>query len=989
MISKMRIVLFCCLAAGMSWSVSGKNLLRNSSFELGLAEYSISAGTAYSAADFTPGRAERDASTRIHGKYSLHFPNSAGNTMQFSSHDIKLTPGKRYFFSCWMKAGTPAVVQVMLRSCTRDAKGYHWWNKVTEFQVSTEWKKYTFTIPPVPEANSVGNLVLNWNTGSLWLEAMQLADEPGEYAPAAETEFAFERRDPVRYPGENRFEVSAVNYSARRVERRIVPVLHDRFYRTGVELPAVVFALEPGECATRSFPVKLSRYGTFELRMDTGEVPLVFSVIGRLPVRNYSFRDGFSAGVNGHLFHIQATRFQPEDPDGLPRAPLFSACGMSLDEFFARTRQCGFGAIRLHDDGLFAWWRIERERGRYDWRATDNVIRRARRNGLDILPRLGSMEFAARDNDKIAGSWLRKAGEHTGVRTCGIFQRILPPPDCWEQFVYEFISRYKDEIQCCEIINEPNLFLTPEQYTEYLKRAYRAAKKANPSCTVVGFCATGDLNGDLGRFLEECGRLGAFQYADAVSFHPYNAQLDDAPVPAERQIREVAAIVHKYRPGIPLWNSELYFIQDWEGLAKPNAEQSEFPVGNLVRRYLIDLGAGLAQSIPVWAPRITGVDLRPEYQWPAYAASTFIPNEYAVATNAFARFLECGRGEGKWDLLRGLSLWRYEDRHGNSLLACWALKRGERFTLVLPEGVYAYDLFGNSVAGREILIDNNPVYLKGKEKRPDWNLLKVVPHRKFQVTGARYFRKDGAPVLAVEIGNNTRENQKLAMRIPGAPVQKLELKPQEIRTVLFPAPAERQEKLRVIVSDGERVQSFFVRPISGRICHSGETLAVGENGKIQVRTTPEFLEFQIQVRDDRRGGRVKDAPWSGDGVEIFLDMEPFRALDREAYTNACFRLFLVPKSSNGLPEALTGSPNLNLEGIVWSLQDAGADFAATIRIPWKNLGRKSPGTLAFDVAVDDSDGERRHSQQCWNGGPENWRNRFLFGLLISGTGGER
>ena len=85
--------------------------------------------------------------------------------------------------------------------------------------------------------------------------------------------------------------------------------------------------------------------------------------------------------------------------------------------------------------------------------------------------------------------------------------------------------------------------------------------------------------------------------------------------------------------------------------------------------------------------------------------------------------------------------------------------------------------------------------MKGKEKRPDWNLLKVVPHRKFQVAGARYSRKGGASVLAVEIENNTRENQRPAIRIPGAPAQRLELKPQEIRTVLFPAPAERQEKL--------------------------------------------------------------------------------------------------------------------------------------------------------------------------------------------------
>ena len=76
---------------------------------------------------------------------------------------------------------------------------------------------------------------------------------------------------------------------------------------------------------------------------------------------------------------------------------------MNMDEFFARTRLCGFGSIRLHDDGVFYWWRTERERGKYDWSHTDNIIRRARKNGIDILPRLGSSEFTVNiKHDKFA-----------------------------------------------------------------------------------------------------------------------------------------------------------------------------------------------------------------------------------------------------------------------------------------------------------------------------------------------------------------------------------------------------------------------------------------------------------------------------------------------------------------------------------------------------------------------------------------------------------
>ena len=44
-------------------------------------------------------------------------------------------------------------------------------------------------------------------------------------------------------------------------------------------------------------PADLNRFGSFELRTDAGTLPLLFAVLGKLPVRSYSFRDGFSAGV--------------------------------------------------------------------------------------------------------------------------------------------------------------------------------------------------------------------------------------------------------------------------------------------------------------------------------------------------------------------------------------------------------------------------------------------------------------------------------------------------------------------------------------------------------------------------------------------------------------------------------------------------------------------------------------------------------------------
>lgn len=965
-------------------SGSGGNLLRNSSFELGSAEYSIAAGIPYSASRFTPGTAERDGSTCTHGKYSLFFPNPDGNVMQFSSHDVNLTPGKRYTLTCWLKSGRSAEVQLLLRSCTYDKKGYHWRNSSTVFHVTPEWKQFSFTLPTVPKENPVWNLVLNWKTDKLWLDAVQLTAEPGSYAPAEPVETAFERDQPVRFPGKNSFTLKAVNHSSKKVSRKVPVSLYDVFYKTSMPLQTVTFELEPGSVKKQTFTVDLSRYGMFELRTDNQALPLLFPVLGKLPVRGYSFGNGFSAGVNGHLFSIQSTRFLPDDPDGLPQAPFFGACGMDMDAFFARTRLCGFGSIRLHDDGVFYWWRTERKRGKYDWSDTDNIIRRARKNGLDILPRLGSSEFIVNiKHDKFANSWIRKASTPTNEMSTPGHRRILPPPDAWEAFIYEFVNRYKNEIKCYEIMNEPNLYLSPARYTEYLKRAYRAAKKADPACTVVGFCATGDLNGDLGKFLDECGKLGAFRYADAISFHPYSAQLDDSPVPADKLIRDTFAIIRKYHPEIPLWNSELYFIQNLKGLEKPLAEHGSFPAGNLIRRYLIDLGEGLSQSIAVWTPSIIGLDLRPGYKWPNFAASTFIPNEHAVATNAFARFLEGGKGVRKLDLLHGVSAWSYLDRNGHPVAACWAAEQEEKFKLELPENVTAFDLFGNPIPGRTVEIGNDPVYLKGRQPFDNWQAVNVTPLRKLTVTGARYSMTGGKSVLAVEIRNNTRTEQNVTVRLPETEKQELKLAPQTAGTICFPVPEKAEKNITVLVSDGETVESFSVIPVPGRAAAvPGKTYPIGGNAEFEVRTSPEFLEFHVKVRDDKRGGRIEDAPWTGDGIEIFLDTAPDRKLGRKDYTDSCCRLFLVPKSSNGLPETLAVSPNLNRRGIQYVLNDGGTDFSAVVRIPWKNLGLPGPASLTFDIAVDDSDGERRHSQAVWAGGPENWRNRFLFGRLL-------
>ena len=50
-------------------------------------------------------------------------------------------------------------------------------------------------------------------------------------------------------------------------------------------------------------------------------------------------------------------------------------------------------------------------------------------------------------------------------------------------------------------------------------------------------------------------------------------------------------------------------------------------------------------------------------------------------------------------------------------------------------------------------------------------------------------------------------------------------------------------------------------------------------------------------------------------------------------------------------------------------------------IPWKSLKMNAPATLAFDIAVNDSDENKRISSIPWSGDGDNYRNRFNFGTL--------
>ena len=185
------------------------------------------------------------------------------------------------------------------------------------------------------------------------------------------------------------------------------------------------------------------------------------------------------------------------------------------------------------------------------------------------MPVLGGRAMLDSVNRKDLDHWhIRKGSRKTrGFHSsCG----WLPPEKAWSDFVYNLVRYCKGRVRYYEIVNEPNLYMTPEDYTRYLKLAYEAAKKADPACRIVGICSTGDLGGRLGDFIEACGKRGAFRSLDILSFHPYSAQLDSSPScggAAAGNPEDRGSIPHRCSPvefGAVLYQVKRRTWQDWQ-----------------------------------------------------------------------------------------------------------------------------------------------------------------------------------------------------------------------------------------------------------------------------------------------------------------------------------------------------------------------------------------------------------------------------------------
>lgn len=254
-----------------------------------------------------------------------------------------------------------------------------------------------------------------------------------------------------------------------------------------------------------------------------------------------------------------------------------------------------FSWCELETTGRGVYW--DAVNNKPSWQKYDQIVDILTANGIAITARL--------DN---APTWSRPGQTNTPNSKC----QKGPPTDlsAYTDFVRTFTAHYRGRIAAVQIWNEPNLSeewgggLNVIQYTDMLKRAYRAAKQGDPHVLVVSAAmaptkATPPVGISDLTFYEQMYQAGAKGSFDVLAVNVYGLgePPDDRRLSPDRFNVSRPILVHDImtRYGdttTPIWATEFGYNslpKGWNGepsIWGPNVDeqtQARYLVGGLTR----------------------------------------------------------------------------------------------------------------------------------------------------------------------------------------------------------------------------------------------------------------------------------------------------------------------------------------------------------------------------------------------------------------------
>ena len=125
-------------------------------------------------------------------------------------------------------------------------------------------------------------------------------------------------------------------------------------------------------------------------------------------------------------------------------------------------------------------------------------------------------------------------------------------------------------------------------------------------------------------------------------------------------------------------------------------------------------------------------------------------------------------------------------------------------------------------------------------------------------------------------------------------------------------------------------------------------------------------------------------PWTGDAIEIFLDMRLGKDFRKKEYGSGVFQIFIIPPDhEHPQPLFTVWQPSgVLFKGVELASQVLKDSYTLELRIPWENLTTDKihpDRIIGFEATLDDIDtGDYEQRQLIWRGGAGNYQNASLL-----------
>lgn len=209
----------------------------------------------------------------------------------------------------------------------------------------------------------------------------------------------------------------------------------------------------------------------------------------------------------------------------------------------------------------FRWDSINPAPDEWDFSRFDNLIDLADQNGARVIATLG-----------YDVGWIHREGEPR--------RRINPEQlPYFLEYVRRTVERYRGRVDAWEIWNEPNVIFwkgSDEDFVRLSLESARLIRELDPETPILA----GDTFRVGARLIRKLADAGVFEYADALSFHPYSFFSADA-VP--RLIYKAEQLAKHEAGGAELWITEIgYPTGGWYPNRVTRRANPEFTLKTLV-----------------------------------------------------------------------------------------------------------------------------------------------------------------------------------------------------------------------------------------------------------------------------------------------------------------------------------------------------------------------------------------------------------------------